>query len=97
MAEKAIRPDPNREPTHPGALLREDVLPPLSFHGDNIWDLGCSAKEEASRDPFDRIIAATARELGTTLITCDRALLDYGKQGHMAVGGVLSVHCHGRA
>jgi addiction module HigA family antidote len=27
MAEKAIRRDPNRPPTHPGAMLREDVLP----------------------------------------------------------------------
>lgn len=37
------------------------------------------------KDPIDRIIAATARELGATLITRDRALLDYGKQGHVAV------------
>lgn len=37
------------------------------------------------RDPFDRIIAATARELGATLITRDRALLDYGGQGHVSV------------
>lgn len=37
------------------------------------------------RDPFDRIIAATARELGATLITRDRALLDYGAQGHVGV------------
>ena len=37
------------------------------------------------RDPTDRIIAATARELGATLITRDRALLDYGRQGHIAV------------
>jgi PIN domain nuclease of toxin-antitoxin system len=37
------------------------------------------------RDPFDRIIAATARELGATLITRDRALLDYGEQGHVRV------------
>jgi PIN domain nuclease of toxin-antitoxin system len=37
------------------------------------------------RDPIDRIIAATARELGATLITRDRALIDYGKQGHIAV------------
>jgi len=37
------------------------------------------------RDPFDRIIAATARDLGATLITRDRALLDYGKQGHLSV------------
>ena len=37
------------------------------------------------RDPFDRIIAATARELGAMLITRDRALLDYGEQGHVSV------------
>lgn len=37
------------------------------------------------RDPADRIIAATARDLGATLITRDRALLDYGEQGHMNV------------
>ena len=37
------------------------------------------------RDPTDRIIAATARELGATLITRDRALLDYGEAGHVAV------------
>jgi len=36
-------------------------------------------------DPFDRIIAATARELGATLITRDRALLEYGEQGHVGV------------
>ncbi len=29
MAEKALRRDPNRQPTHPGAILREDVLPAL--------------------------------------------------------------------
>jgi PIN domain nuclease of toxin-antitoxin system len=39
------------------------------------------------RDPFDRIIAATARELGATVITRDRALLDYGAQGHVSVVG----------
>lgn len=37
------------------------------------------------RDPADRIIAATARDVGATLITRDRALLDYGKQGHVNV------------
>lgn len=37
------------------------------------------------RDPADRIIAATARELGATLITRDRALLGYGEEGHVAV------------
>ncbi len=37
------------------------------------------------KDPTDRILAATARELGATLVTRDRALLDYGVQGHIAV------------
>jgi PIN domain nuclease of toxin-antitoxin system len=37
------------------------------------------------RDPADRIILATARDLGCTLITRDRALLDYGEQGHVRV------------
>ena len=37
------------------------------------------------KDPIDRIIAATARELGATLVTRDRALLGYGEQGHIAV------------
>jgi len=36
-------------------------------------------------DPFDRIIAASARELGATIVTRDRALLDYGAQGHVSV------------
>ena len=39
------------------------------------------------RDPADRIIAATARDLGATLITRDRALLGYGNQGHLSVRG----------
>jgi PIN domain nuclease of toxin-antitoxin system len=37
------------------------------------------------KDATDRIMAATARELGATLITRDRALLDYGAQGYVAV------------
>lgn len=34
-------------------------------------------------DPADRMIAATARHLGSTLITADQLLLDYGKNGHL--------------
>ena len=34
-------------------------------------------------DPADRILAATAREYGFTLVTRDRALLAYGEQGHI--------------
>lgn len=37
------------------------------------------------RDPADRIIAATARDHGCTLVTRDRALLSYGEQGHISV------------
>jgi PIN domain nuclease of toxin-antitoxin system len=35
------------------------------------------------RDPADRILAATAREHGLTLVTRDKLLLSYGKQGHL--------------
>ncbi|MEN3382070.1 MAG: hypothetical protein V7608_2114 [Hyphomicrobiales bacterium] len=37
------------------------------------------------RDPADRIILATARDLGATLITRDRALLAYGEEGNVSV------------
>ena len=36
-------------------------------------------------DPADRLIVATARHLEATLVTADKALLAYGKQGHVAV------------
>jgi len=36
-------------------------------------------------DPADRIIAATAREYGYTVVTRDRALLDYARQGYLNV------------
>jgi PIN domain nuclease of toxin-antitoxin system len=35
------------------------------------------------RDPTDRILAATARATGLTLITRDGKLLDYAKQGYI--------------
>jgi PIN domain nuclease of toxin-antitoxin system len=34
-------------------------------------------------DPADRMIAATARHLGLTLVTADKLLLDYSKDGHL--------------
>ena len=34
-------------------------------------------------DPADRMLAATVRHLGSTLITADQLLLDYGKDGHL--------------
>src|SRR3954447_1712758 len=39
------------------------------------------------RDPMDRILIATARELAATLVTRDRAIIAYGEQGHVRVVG----------
>lgn len=36
-------------------------------------------------DPADRLIIATARHLRVPLLTADRAILDYGAAGHVAV------------
>ena len=38
-------------------------------------------------DPADRILLATARELGATLITRDREMLAYGDAGNVSVLG----------
>jgi PIN domain nuclease of toxin-antitoxin system len=38
-----------------------------------------------NNDPSDRIIAATAREYGFTVVTRDKPLLEYGKQGYLSV------------
>jgi PIN domain nuclease of toxin-antitoxin system len=35
------------------------------------------------RDPADRILIATARSLGLTIVTRDRIILDYADQGHV--------------
>jgi PIN domain nuclease of toxin-antitoxin system len=61
----------------PGVLLAE-MSPDLLIASSSL-------PGKPPKDPTDRIIAATARELGATLITRDRALLDYGAQGHAAV------------
>ncbi len=37
---------------------------------------------EIHADPADRILVATARHLGATLVTADRALLELAKSGH---------------
>lgn len=39
---------------------------------------------EMHADPADRILVATARHLGATLVTADQALLDLSKKGHFA-------------
>jgi len=49
-------------------VLLESQLLPGPIHGD----------------PANRIIAATAREYGYTVVTRDRALLDYAAQGYLS-------------
>jgi PIN domain nuclease of toxin-antitoxin system len=38
---------------------------------------------EMHADPADRILVATARHLGATLVTADAALLEFARQGHL--------------
>lgn len=45
----------------------------------NSWGL----PGEPPNDPADRVLIATAREHGLTLITRDRAMLSYGSAGHV--------------
>ncbi|HEY4123401.1 MAG TPA: type II toxin-antitoxin system VapC family toxin [Rhizomicrobium sp.] len=51
----------------PAEMLLESSFLPGDLHGD----------------PADRIIAATAREYGYTVVTRDRALLEYASAGHL--------------
>lgn len=37
------------------------------------------------RDPMDRILIATARELAATLVTRDRGIIAYGEEGNVSV------------
>jgi PIN domain nuclease of toxin-antitoxin system len=54
-----------------------DMLPQLLL--ESSWLPG-----NLHRDPADRVIAATAREYGLTVMTRDRALLDYAREGHLS-------------
>jgi PIN domain nuclease of toxin-antitoxin system len=55
------------------ADLTAEILMESSFLPGNL-----------NNDPADRIIAATAREYGLTVMTRDRALLDYAAQGYLS-------------
>lgn len=43
----------------------------------------CFLPDMPVKDPADRILVATARELGLALVTRDRALLTYSEAGHV--------------
>jgi len=53
--KKAVRSDPNREPTHPGALLREDVLPAI---GEPV--MAVAKKLGVTRQHLHRVLAEKA-------------------------------------
>lgn len=36
-------------------------------------------------DPADRMLMASARIIGGQLVTCDQAILEYARSGHLAV------------
>ena len=64
----------------------------LAAPGISLADLSAEIALASTRlpgeihgDPADRILVATARQLGARLVTCDGAILDYGARGHVAV------------
>lgn len=64
----------------------------LSAPGIGMADLTPSVAISSTRlpgsfhgDPADRILVATARELGAVLLTADATILDYGREGHVQV------------
>jgi PIN domain nuclease of toxin-antitoxin system len=59
-------------------FVRIAELPP------HVLMRSCFLPGRAPREPSDRIMAATAREYGLTLMTRDRELLDFAKQGHIS-------------
>ena len=42
--------------------------------------------DAAPGDPADRLLVATAREMGAALVTCDAAILAFGAVGHVRGG-----------
>jgi len=61
----------------------------LGLPGVRLWPLTAEIAVASTRlpwemhpDPADRILVATARSLGATLVTADQALLDFSAKGH---------------
>ena len=72
--------------------IDEWVRAALTAPGLRLVDLAPEISLESTRlpgtphgDPADRMIIATARVLGGTLITCDDQILSYGAEGHVRV------------
>lgn len=56
----------------------------LSEMPPHVLMQSCFLPGTPPREPSDRIIASTAREFGFTVVTRDRELLEYAKQGHLS-------------
>ena len=72
--------------------VRAWVARALAFPGVRLKGLSPSIAIESTRlpgplhrDPADRILIATARLLGASLVTCDERILAYAKKGHVRV------------
>jgi PIN domain nuclease of toxin-antitoxin system len=72
--------------------VRAWVARALAFPGVRLKGLSPSIAIESTRlpghphrDPADRILIATARQLGAALVTCDATILAYAKPGHLTV------------
>jgi len=72
--------------------IDEWVRAALTAPGLRLVDLTPEVAVESTRlpgnphgDPADRMIIATTRVLGGTLITCDEQILSYGAGGHLSV------------
>jgi PIN domain nuclease of toxin-antitoxin system len=70
--------------------VQEWVGDALTASGLRLVDLSPAIALESARlpgdphgDPADRIIMATGRVLGATLVTCDERMLAYGAGGHV--------------
>lgn len=64
----------------------------LSFPGMRLRGLTPSIAIESTRlpgaihrDPADRIVIATSRLTGAAVVTCDRLILSYAREGHVRV------------
>jgi PIN domain nuclease of toxin-antitoxin system len=64
----------------------------LAFPGVRLKGLSPSIAIESTRlpgvphrDPADRILIATTRLMGASLVTCDEAVLAYAEKGHLRV------------
>ncbi|HEX3675505.1 MAG TPA: PIN domain-containing protein [Rhizomicrobium sp.] len=60
-------------------LVRLAEMPP------HVLLQSCFLPGSPPREPSDRIVAATAREYGLTVMTRDRELIEFAKQGHLRV------------